>query len=141
MYPREKKSDFRLKYGFPSRKEKTAYLLCSLLGPSFASIDYIETEKKTHMARTYLYSCSDLSKAQPTRSCGFVDNSHWGLTMFERSRLPDSLRWRAVGWMKTRLSQADAARRPNVSRSVVHRLWNQYKTGASVSRIHVSGRP
>ncbi|GFX23854.1 hypothetical protein TNCV_1788851 [Trichonephila clavipes] len=35
------------------------------------------------------------------------------------------------------LSQADAARRLNVSRSVVHRLWNQYQTEASVSRIHV----
>ncbi|GFV84694.1 uncharacterized protein TNCV_4296761 [Trichonephila clavipes] len=41
--------------------------------------------------------------------------------MSERSRLPDSLRWRAVGWMEMGLSQVDAARRLNVSRSVVHR--------------------
>ncbi|GFW77830.1 HTH_Tnp_Tc3_2 domain-containing protein [Trichonephila clavipes] len=39
------------------------------------------------------------------------------------------------------LSQADAARHLNVSRSVVHRLWNQYQTEASVSRRHVPGRP
>ncbi|PRD29766.1 UNVERIFIED_CONTAM: hypothetical protein NCL1_28430 [Trichonephila clavipes] len=38
----------------------------------------------------------------------------------ERSRLPDSLRWRAVGWMEMVLLQANAARRLNVSRSVVH---------------------
>ncbi|GFY07310.1 transposable element Tcb2 transposase [Trichonephila clavipes] len=43
--------------------------------------------------------------------------------------------------MEVRLSQVDAARHLNVSRSVVHRLWNQYKTGASVSRRHVSGLP
>ncbi|GFT70856.1 transposable element Tcb2 transposase [Trichonephila clavipes] len=29
----------------------------------------------------------------------------------------------------------------NVSRSAVHRLWNQYQTEASVSRRHVPGRP
>ncbi|GFS76051.1 HTH_Tnp_Tc3_2 domain-containing protein [Trichonephila clavipes] len=39
------------------------------------------------------------------------------------------------------MSQADAARRLNVSRTVVHRLWNQYQTKASVSRRHVSGQP
>ncbi|GFW93844.1 transposable element Tcb2 transposase [Trichonephila clavipes] len=61
--------------------------------------------------------------------------------MSERSHLPDSLRWRAVGWMEMELSQADATRRLNVSRSVVHRLWNQYQTKASVSRRHVPGRP
>ncbi|GFT72733.1 uncharacterized protein TNCV_756261 [Trichonephila clavipes] len=61
--------------------------------------------------------------------------------MFERSRLPDSIRWRAVGWMEMGLSQVDAARHLNVSRSVVHRLWNQYQTEASVSRIHVPERP
>ncbi|GFV87543.1 uncharacterized protein TNCV_3281811 [Trichonephila clavipes] len=54
--------------------------------------------------------------------------------MSERSHLPDSLRWRVVGWLEMRLSKADAARRLNVTRSVVHRLWNQYKTEASVSR-------
>ncbi|GFX40332.1 uncharacterized protein TNCV_4319651 [Trichonephila clavipes] len=61
--------------------------------------------------------------------------------MSERSRLPDSLGWRAVGWMEIGLSQADAARRLNVSLSVVHLLWNQYQTEASVSRRHVPGRP
>ncbi|GFV44399.1 uncharacterized protein TNCV_4935831 [Trichonephila clavipes] len=71
----------------------------------------------------------------------FVDNRQWGLAMSERSRLPDSLRWRVVGWMEIGLSQADAAGRLNVSRSVVHRLCNQYQTKASVSRRHVPGRP
>ncbi|GFW71248.1 transposable element Tcb2 transposase [Trichonephila clavipes] len=41
--------------------------------------------------------------------------------MSERSRLPDSLRWRAVRWMEMALSQAYAARRLNVPLSVVHR--------------------
>ncbi|GBL74437.1 Transposable element Tcb2 transposase [Araneus ventricosus] len=61
--------------------------------------------------------------------------------MSRRSRLPDSLRWRAVGWMEMGLSQANAARRLNVSRSVVQRLWDQYQSEDSVSRRHVSGRP
>ncbi|GBL97723.1 hypothetical protein AVEN_248666-1 [Araneus ventricosus] len=61
--------------------------------------------------------------------------------MSRRSRLPDSLRWRAVGWMEMELSQADAARRLNVSHSVVQRLWDQYQSEDSVSRRHVSGRP
>ncbi|GFW66029.1 transposable element Tcb2 transposase [Trichonephila clavipes] len=39
------------------------------------------------------------------------------------------------------IQKADAARCLNVSRSVVYRIWNQYKTEASVSRIHVLGRP
>ncbi|GFW76393.1 uncharacterized protein TNCV_1581721 [Trichonephila clavipes] len=39
------------------------------------------------------------------------------------------------------LSQADADRSRNVSRSGVHCLWNQYQTEASVSRRHVPGRP
>ncbi|GFY02409.1 hypothetical protein TNCV_3502901 [Trichonephila clavipes] len=43
-------------------------------------------------------------------------------------------RWRAVGWMEMGLSQADAARRLNVSRSVVQRLWDQYQSEDSVSR-------
>ncbi|GFX05839.1 hypothetical protein TNCV_1662781 [Trichonephila clavipes] len=38
--------------------------------------------------------------------------------MSKRSRLPDSLRWMEMG-----LTQADAAKRLNVSRSVVHRLF------------------
>ncbi|GFY02917.1 uncharacterized protein TNCV_3507971 [Trichonephila clavipes] len=46
--------------------------------------------------------------------------------MSQRRRLPNSLRWRAVGWMEMGLSQADAARRLNVSRSVVQRLWDQF---------------
>ncbi|GBM37327.1 hypothetical protein AVEN_78074-1 [Araneus ventricosus] len=61
--------------------------------------------------------------------------------MSRRSRLPDSLRWRAVGWMGMGLSQADAPRRLNVSRSVVQRFWDQYQSEDSVSRRHVSGRP
>ncbi|GFT06537.1 transposable element Tcb2 transposase [Trichonephila clavipes] len=61
--------------------------------------------------------------------------------MSERSCLPDSLRWRDVGWMEMGLSLADAARRLNVSHSVVRRLWNQYQTVASVSRRHVPDRP
>ncbi|GBN88670.1 hypothetical protein AVEN_42342-1 [Araneus ventricosus] len=61
--------------------------------------------------------------------------------MSRRNRLPDSLRWRAVGWMEMGLSQADAARRLNVSLSVVQRLWDQYQSEDSVSRRHVSGRP
>ncbi|GBN79480.1 Glutamate receptor ionotropic, kainate 2 [Araneus ventricosus] len=51
------------------------------------------------------------------------------------------LRWLAVGWMEMRLSQADAARRLNVSRSVVQRFWDQYQSEDSASRRHVSGRP
>ncbi|GFV73975.1 uncharacterized protein TNCV_4559231 [Trichonephila clavipes] len=39
------------------------------------------------------------------------------------------------------LSQADAARRLNVSRSVVQRLWDQYQSEDSVSRRPVLGRP
>ncbi|GBM09151.1 hypothetical protein AVEN_226675-1 [Araneus ventricosus] len=61
--------------------------------------------------------------------------------MSRRSRLPDSLRWRAVGWMEMGLSQADAARCLNASRSVVQRLWDQYQSEDYVSRRHVSGRP
>ncbi|GFY28800.1 paired domain-containing protein [Trichonephila clavipes] len=60
--------------------------------------------------------------------------------MSERSRLLDSLRWRVVGWMGMGMPQADAARCLSVSCSVVHRLWNQYKTETSVSRIHVPGQ-
>ncbi|GBN29792.1 hypothetical protein AVEN_136005-1 [Araneus ventricosus] len=61
--------------------------------------------------------------------------------MSRRGRLPDLLRWRAVGWMKMGLSQADAARRLNASRSVIQRLWDQYQSEDSVSRRHVSCRP
>ncbi|GFW91457.1 transposable element Tcb2 transposase [Trichonephila clavipes] len=39
------------------------------------------------------------------------------------------------------LSQADAARRLNVSRSVVQQLWDQYQSEDSVSRRPVPGRP
>ncbi|GFV27941.1 uncharacterized protein TNCV_4522231 [Trichonephila clavipes] len=61
--------------------------------------------------------------------------------MSQRRRLPNSLRWRAVGWMEMGLSQADAARRLNVSRSVVQRLWDQYQSEDSASRRPVPGRP
>ncbi|GBM95121.1 hypothetical protein AVEN_258185-1 [Araneus ventricosus] len=60
--------------------------------------------------------------------------------MSRRSRFPDSLRWRAIGWMEMWLSQADAARRLNVSHSVVQRLWDQYQSEDSVSKRHVSGQ-
>ncbi|GFV46051.1 HTH_Tnp_Tc3_2 domain-containing protein [Trichonephila clavipes] len=43
------------------------------------------------------------------------------------------------GW-KWDLSQADAARRLNVSRSVVQRLWDQYQSEFCVQKI-VPGRP
>ncbi|KFM57629.1 hypothetical protein X975_12934, partial [Stegodyphus mimosarum] len=36
-------------------------------------------------------------------------------TNSRRSHLPDSLRWRAIGWLEMGMSQADAARRLNVS--------------------------
>ncbi|GFT43367.1 uncharacterized protein TNCV_4774991 [Trichonephila clavipes] len=61
--------------------------------------------------------------------------------MSQRRRLPNSLRWWAVGWMEMGLSQTDAARRLNVSRSVVQRLWDQYQSEDSVSRRPVPGRP
>ncbi|GFU23062.1 transposable element Tcb2 transposase [Trichonephila clavipes] len=57
--------------------------------------------------------------------------------MSQRRRLPNSLRWRAVGWMEMGLSQAVL----NVSRSVVQRLWDQYQSEDSVSRRPVPGRP
>ena len=41
------------------------------------------------------------------------------LIMFRRNHLSDSLRWRAVGLMEMGISQADKARRLNVSRGVV----------------------
>ncbi|GBN45171.1 hypothetical protein AVEN_105868-1 [Araneus ventricosus] len=43
--------------------------------------------------------------------------------------------------MEMGLSQADAARYINVSRSVVQRLWDQYQSEDPVSRRHASGRP
>ncbi|GBM23893.1 hypothetical protein AVEN_208522-1 [Araneus ventricosus] len=43
--------------------------------------------------------------------------------------------------MEMGVSQADAARRLNVSRSVVQQLEDQYQSEDSVSKRHVSGRP
>ena len=43
--------------------------------------------------------------------------------------------------MEMGLSEADAARRLNVARSVVHRQWDQFQTTDSVSRRPVPGRP
>lgn len=54
-----------------------------------------------------------------------VDNTQERLAMSRRSRLPDSLRWRMIECMKTGLLQADAARRLDVSRNVVERLWSR----------------
>ncbi|KFM71889.1 hypothetical protein X975_12123, partial [Stegodyphus mimosarum] len=56
-------------------------------------------------------------------------------------RLPDSLRWRAIERMEIGMSQVNAARHLNVSRSVIHRLWNQFESEGSVSRRHAPGRP
>ncbi|GFU77186.1 hypothetical protein TNCV_5109031 [Trichonephila clavipes] len=53
--------------------------------------------------------------------------------MSQRRRLLNSLRWRAVGWMEMGLSQADAPRRLNVSRSVVRDFRDQYQSEDSVS--------
>ncbi|GFU54534.1 HTH_Tnp_Tc3_2 domain-containing protein [Trichonephila clavipes] len=59
--------------------------------------------------------------------------------MSQRRRLLNSLR---CSWMNGMgLSQADAARRLNVSRNVVQRLWDQYQSEDSVSRRPVPGRP
>ncbi|GFX54800.1 HTH_Tnp_Tc3_2 domain-containing protein [Trichonephila clavipes] len=99
-----------------------------------------------------LYSSSEFSSSRlltgPSNlqvlisvTCKFVDNRQWGLVMSERSRLPDLLRWTVVGWMEMALSQDAAARRLNVSRSVAHRLCNQYQTEAFVSRRYVPGQP
>ncbi|GFT11009.1 DDE_3 domain-containing protein [Trichonephila clavipes] len=48
--------------------------------------------------------------------------------MSERSRLPNSSRWSAVGWMERGYPQANAARRINVFRIVKHhdREWLAY---------------
>ncbi|GFT74928.1 HTH_Tnp_Tc3_2 domain-containing protein [Trichonephila clavipes] len=63
--------------------------------------------------------------------------------MSERSRLPNLLRWRVVGRMEMGLSQAVAARRLNMSRSVVHTVSgiNIKPKHLSVSRKYVTGRP
>ncbi|KFM73103.1 hypothetical protein X975_01732, partial [Stegodyphus mimosarum] len=60
--------------------------------------------------------------------------------MSRRSRLPDLLKWWAIRWLEKRMSQADAAKHLNVSRSVVRQLWNQSESKDSVSRRHVPGR-
>ncbi|GBM46695.1 hypothetical protein AVEN_244142-2-1, partial [Araneus ventricosus] len=52
----------------------------------------------------------------------------------KRNCLPDSSRWLQMG-----LSQADAARRLNVSFSVVYRLWNQFPHENSVTGRPVPG--
>ncbi|GFV24096.1 uncharacterized protein TNCV_3583391 [Trichonephila clavipes] len=54
--------------------------------------------------------------------------------MSQRRRLPNSIKYggQLDGW-EMRLSHPDAARRLNVSRSVVQRLWDQYQSN-SVSR-------
>lgn len=60
--------------------------------------------------------------------------------MAKRSRLPISLRQRAVGWMKMELSQIDTDRRHHVSRSMDQRFWDQYQSEDSVSRKHIPSR-
>ncbi|GFW29606.1 DDE_3 domain-containing protein [Trichonephila clavipes] len=58
--------------------------------------------------------------------------------MSERSRLPDSLRWRVVGWMEMGLSQADTAKRFNVSPQSLELISTPE---APVSRRHFPGQP
>ncbi|GFX83253.1 uncharacterized protein TNCV_4988471 [Trichonephila clavipes] len=53
------------------------------------------------------------------------------------ARLPGMFRLQNASYKR----QADAARRFNVSRSVVQRLWDQYQSEDSVSRRPVPGRP
>jgi len=43
--------------------------------------------------------------------------------------------------MEMGLSQAETARRLNVGRNVVHRLWNQFQTEGTISRRPGQGRP
>jgi transposase len=43
--------------------------------------------------------------------------------------------------MEMGLSQLETARRLNVGRSVVHRLWNQFQTEGTISRRPGQGRP
>lgn len=57
--------------------------------------------------------------------------------MYRKSRLPDSLSWQAIGWIEIPLLEADAARRFNVSRFVVHRLCSQITSKDSVSKTPV----
>lgn len=61
--------------------------------------------------------------------------------MAQRSRLEDSLRWRAIGRMEAGQSQADVARWLNVNRSVVSRMWQQFLQFGNVSRRPGQGRP
>ena len=61
--------------------------------------------------------------------------------MAQRTRLADSLRWRAIGRMEAGQSQADVARWLNVHRSVVSRMWQQFVEAENVSRRPGQGRP
>lgn len=60
--------------------------------------------------------------------------------MAQRDRLGNSLRWRVIGRMEALKSQADVARRPNVNRSVVSRMWQQFLQFENVSRRPGRGR-
>lgn len=65
----------------------------------------------------------------------FVDNVNVGLAMSCRSRLLDSLRWLAIGYMEMGLPQSETSRRFNLSRSVVQRMWHPFTSIDSVFRI------
>lgn len=65
----------------------------------------------------------------------FVDNTYEGLAMSCRSRLLDSLRRQAIGYMEMGSLQSEAAKHFNLSRSVVQRMWHQFTSIDSVFRI------
>ncbi|GFU68880.1 hypothetical protein TNCV_1548641 [Trichonephila clavipes] len=63
-------------------------------------------------------------------------------TCLNQTRQHTLLQWKLGKVMETFPGKtADAARRLNVSRSVVQRLWDQYQSEDSVSRRPVPGRP
>ncbi|GBM06604.1 hypothetical protein AVEN_220040-1 [Araneus ventricosus] len=61
--------------------------------------------------------------------------------MTYRHRLPEELRWRAIGRLEAGQSQIEVDRWLNVSPSVVHRLWQQFLTTDSAFRRFSQGRP
>ena len=78
---------------------------------------YVRVWESVHELNFYIVGCKFCVRLLIVSFViNFVQDS---LIMFRRNRLPDSLRWRAVGWMEMRLSQADAARGLNVSRQTI----------------------
>ncbi|GFU66354.1 transposable element Tc3 transposase [Trichonephila clavipes] len=84
-------------------------------------LDYIRASRGSHMPEV-IFKMAFFSKKEPRRSL---------------IRGPLRISYAIAKYVPF----AVAARRLNVSRSVVHRLWNQYQTEVSVSRRHVPGRP